>query len=44
MIEDIPMMTLPDPKADLTYQAGIDACRTALYARFPKALRAKVAA
>tara|TARA_R110000787_G_scaffold97991_7_gene201905 strand:- start:4482 stop:5288 length:807 start_codon:yes stop_codon:yes gene_type:complete len=43
-IEDIPTAVLPDPLSPLSYQAGIDACRTALYARFPTALRARVAA
>lgn len=43
-IEDIPTAVLPDPLSPLSYQAGIDACRTALYARFPKALQAGRAA
>jgi len=38
MIEDIPTAVLPDPLSPFSYQAGIDACRTALNARFPKAL------
>ncbi|WP_295508687.1 polysaccharide pyruvyl transferase family protein [uncultured Sulfitobacter sp.] len=42
MIEDIPMLDLPKPDAKPPYQAGIDACRDALYASFPKALRAGV--
>jgi len=37
-------VVLPDPLSPLSYQAGIDACRTALYARFPKALQAGRAA
>ncbi|MFT7447544.1 polysaccharide pyruvyl transferase family protein [Sulfitobacter sp.] len=40
MIEDIPMIDLPKPDAALSYQAGIDACKDAVYASFPKALRA----
>ncbi len=39
-IEEIPMADLPKPDAPLAYQAGIDACRNALYASFPKALKA----
>jgi len=44
MIEDIPELHLPDPGAPLSYQAGINACRNALYASFPNALRAEIAA
>ncbi|EEB83226.1 polysaccharide pyruvyl transferase family protein [Roseobacter sp. GAI101] len=44
MIEDIPAAHLPEPDAPLPYQAGIDVCRNALYASFPKALRLGVAA
>lgn len=40
-IEEIPEAQLPEPDAPLPYQAGIDACRDALYASFPKALRAE---
>ena len=43
-VEDIPTAVLPDPLSPLLYQAGIDACRTALYDRFPKALQAGRAA
>ncbi len=43
-LEDIPMATLPAPTAPLPYQHGIDACKNALYASFPKALRAGRAA
>lgn len=40
MITDIPMIDLPKLGAALPYQAGIDACKDAVYASFPKALRA----
>ena len=44
MIEDIPMADLPDAQVPLAYQAGIDACKNALYASFPKHLRGDLAA
>lgn len=44
LIEDIPMADMADPWAKLVYQAGIDACKNALYASFPKHLCAEVAA
>jgi pyruvyltransferase len=40
MIEDIPALDLPKPDSTLSYQAGIDACKDAVYASFPKALLA----
>lgn len=39
-LRDIAEAVLPAPDAPLPYQAGIDACRRALYATFPAALRA----